>query len=171
MAADGLGPYIGDTSLPLRRLQWSTPLDDGPAESVVPRPVLWAMKYHRHVHFGHHHDDLDERQVGEGDGAVYVFDDGANQCMAGRLVGSSPDGCTYCLVGTVDAGAYQQCAEDGEPTDRIFAYGRDLLLCAVYEGGDGPSNIVDVRRYRKPGHVPAEYLPPHPFIEFPAPLV
>jgi hypothetical protein len=154
------------SSAPLFEPPKSTPLDDGRTGGVVPRPVLWAMRYHRGTHLPGEDDTVTEDRLGEGDSSVYVTGDGSLQCMIARLVGRSPDGSVYCLVGITDVGVYERYAAGDDPIDGIFAEAWDFLFCAVYEADDGPSNVADLGRYRKFRRVPVEYLPPTPFAEF-----
>jgi hypothetical protein len=124
------------------------------------------MKFHRHLRVGHRDDEQIREVLGEGNEAIYVIDDGPKHCMIGRLVGSSADGCTYCLVANSDIGVYWSYAEGGLALGELFSRTRHLSLCAVYEGDQGPSNVVEVERFSHARDVPPEYLPPHPPIEF-----
>jgi hypothetical protein len=124
------------------------------------------MKFHRHLHLGHRDEEELRVSLGEGDERIYVIDDGPNRCMIGRLVGMSPDGCTYCLVASADIGTYWRYSGGDDPLAEVFSLTRHLSLCAVYEAGQGPSNVIEVQRFTHAVDVPPEYLPPHPLIEF-----
>jgi hypothetical protein len=136
---------------------------------TVPNAALWAMKFHRH-HVRHPAENAIRTALGTGDGAVYFIDDGLDRCMVGRIVGHSPDGCTYALVGNADVGTFWRFRDDGDPVTEAFSDCRPLHLCAVYDGGVDTSNVVDVQRFRHSRDVPADYLPPSPPIEFEEPL-
>jgi hypothetical protein len=114
---------------------------------------------------GHRDEEQIRVALGEGTETIYVIDDGPNRCMIGRLVGSSPDGCTYSLVASADIGIYWRYADGDLPLAELF-FSRHLSLCAAYEGDQGPSNVVEVDRFSHARDVPAEYLSPHPQIEF-----
>ncbi|MHB1582360.1 MAG: hypothetical protein ACYCU7_03390 [Acidimicrobiales bacterium] len=161
------GPASGfvGAGVRLREPATSTPLDDG-EDGDVPPAVLWAMKYHRHVHFGSREGEELRARLGRGDATVYVIDDGPNRCMVGRVVGTGTDGCTYCLVAGIDLGRYWQCARGDEPVASLFADARHYVLCAVYVDVPGVSNVVEAARYRHADDVPVEYLPGSPPIEF-----
>ena len=147
----------------------STPLAIGESEGSIPAGPLWAMKYLRHGQHGPltGHDAPEELRlaVSAGDQTVYVIDDGASHCMVARRVGSAPDGCLYCLVARVKIADVQDARDGWAPLSGLFSLGRELTLCGVVEGS--VSNVVRVAAYRKYRDVPAEYLPPSPFIEFP----
>jgi len=159
----GRTPYGGGP--PLARPTRSTPLDDG-QDHVIPKVLLWAMKDHRHAHLGHLGEATSERQLGVGDEAVYILGAGERHGTIGRLVGSSPDGSTYCLVGSIDRKRAKTVDEEKPSPADLFATGDHFFLCAVYDGGDGASNIADVDEFPTIEDVPADYLPPHPFIRF-----
>jgi hypothetical protein len=164
--APPLTPGTLGMGVPLAQPTRSTPLEDEDADGPVPPAVLWAMKYHRRLRLGHRDDEQIRVALGEGTEAIYVIDDGPNHCMIGRLVGSSPDGCTYCLVANGDIGVYWRYADGDLPLAELFSSTRHPSLCAVYEADQGPSNVVDVERFSHARDIPAEYLPPHPPIEF-----
>lgn len=164
----GRGAFGGGP--PIARPSRSTPLDDGKGGHHIPKLLLWAMKDHCHTRLGHRHDPMTERQLGTGDGAVYLLDVGGRLTTIGRVVGSSPDGSTYCLVGTIDSGqAVRFEAEETTATD-VFRAACDFILCSVYDGGEGASNIADVEQFANANDLPAGFLPPHPLIAFSDPL-
>jgi hypothetical protein len=144
----------------------STPLEEDDAECVIPPFALWAMKYKRHGHlFSRAEVEIRER-YGSGDHAVYVLDDGRKHCMIGRMVGTSSDGCTYCLVAQITVAAYEQLVNDGVAVDDVFADSRDPALVVVYEAEEAVSNVSVVRTFAGIDEVPVEYLPPTPAIFF-----
>lgn len=160
-----LSEGLAGMGVPLREPRRSTPLDDG-EEGDIPTAVFWAMKYHRHVHFGSREAEAVRAILGQADNTVYVIDDGPDRCMIGRVVGTGTDGCTYCLVAGVDIGTYWRFARDEDPVADAFVDTRHLLLCAVYAQPEGVSNVVEVAHYRRFRDVPADYLPGSPPIEF-----
>jgi hypothetical protein len=144
----------------------STPLEEDDAGSVIPPFALWAMKYKRHGHlFSRAEVEIRERH-GRGDHTVYVIDDGRKQCMVGRLVGTSSDGCTYCLVAQITMAAYEEIVNDETAVDDVFADSREPALVVVYEAEDAVSNVSVVRAFGSMAEVPVEYLPPSPPIVF-----
>lgn len=143
----------------------STPLDDGEGGDI-PEAVLWAMKYHRHLHLGSREGEELRATLGGGDATVYVIDDGPNRCMVGRVVGTGADGCTYCLVAGIDLGTYWRFARGDDQVTGIFADARHHVLCAVYVDVPGVSNVVEAARYRHADDVPLEYLPGSPPVDF-----
>jgi hypothetical protein len=142
----------------------STPLDDGTAHGDFPTPLLWAMKEHRRIHLDLHHDPHAER-LGVGDSTVWVIDTEHGHCTIGRLVGKAPDGTVYCLVGTIKGETYAGRVADPSSVVSIFSEAHHLVLCGVYESG--VSNVMDIRLYKNADEVPAEFMPPHPFADFP----
>jgi len=144
----------------------STPLEEPDDESGIPPFALWAMKYQRHGHlFSRAEAEIRER-YGSGDSAVYVIDDGRKQCMVGRLVGTSADGCTYCLVARITIAAYEELVNDEAAVDDVFAGSSEPALVVVYEADDAVSNVSLVRTFAGGDEVPVEYLPPGPPIVF-----
>jgi hypothetical protein len=149
----------------------STPLDDED-DGAVPAAPLWAMKDRLHFHLLPEHRGSKRIRacLGVGDSAVYVIDDGHLHCMIGHRVGSSPDGCTYCLVGRITTEQYHQFASGQRPTNEMFGEAHDISLMAVYEDRQDVSNVFTVRHFAHLDDVPTEYLPPNPFIAFPEDL-
>jgi hypothetical protein len=144
----------------------STPLEEHDSDGAVPPYALWAMKYKRHAHFlGKAEVDIRER-YGSGVHTVYVIDDGRKHCMVSRKVGTSSNGCTYCLVDRIDTEAYEELVDDERLTDGIFSDAHEFCLCAVFEAEDAVSNISLVEVFATIGDVPIEYLPPSPTLEF-----
>jgi len=157
------GPGTGH---PMVRLSLPTPLAEGEVDESFPPAVLWSMKYRRHLRLGSREDEELREHLGEGDEAIYFIDDGPNRCMVGRIVGTSPDGCIYCLVASTDLGSYWDCANGTLALSEIFSGTRRLSLCSVYQADRGASNVMEVERFSRARDVPVEYLPPHPLIEF-----
>jgi hypothetical protein len=144
----------------------STPLEEDDAESPIPPAALWAMKYRRHLTLTSRDPERLRACLGEGDGAVYVIDDGGRHNMVSRLVGADEDGSTYCLVGRIRGEAYDRYATGESPLDGIFSESRDLSLCSVFAAPEAVSNVLVAESYRTLDDVPPEYLPPHLFLEF-----
>jgi hypothetical protein len=144
----------------------STPLHEDDPESPIPAPALWAMKYRRHLTLSSRDPERLRERLGEGDGAVYVIDDGGRHTMVSRLVGMDEDGSTYCLVGRIKGDAYDRYAIGDADTDDIFDDARELALCSVFAVPDAVSNVIVAETYRSVADVPPEYLPPQPFLEF-----
>jgi hypothetical protein len=146
----------------------STPLEED-GESAIPHAALWSMKYRRHTHLFDRTDVQIRESFGSGDQAVYVIDDGRKHCVVSRLVGASPDGCTYCLVAQITFESYEHLAQGRAAVDGVFDDARDFALCAVFEAEaeDAPSNVTLTERYGAIDEVPGDYLSPHPFIQFP----
>jgi hypothetical protein len=146
----------------------STPLAIGESPDSVPTGPLWAMKYLRHGQHnaltGQNAPETLRLAIGSEDGTIYAIDDGASHAMVARRVGSAPDGCLYCLVARVRIEAVLDRREGLAPPAELFAAGKELTLCGVVEGS--VSNVVRVASYRRYRDVPADYLPPSPFIEF-----
>jgi hypothetical protein len=86
--------------------------------------------------------------------------------MVGRLVGETPDGCTYCLVARISLYRYEQLADGDVPLTEAFSDARDVSLCGVFEKEHGPSNVFLVQHYKNVDGVAPDYLPPSPFLEF-----
>jgi hypothetical protein len=145
----------------------STPLGAGESEDSMPAVILWAMRYLRHGWFNTPPDSDPVRwQSGEEDkhSAVYVIDDGHDHCMVARFVGSSPGGCTYCLVTRTKRLDFEDVRYGRTQAATLFSFGRSFSLCGVVEGSI--SNVVRVAEYRRYRDVPADYLPPSTFIQF-----
>jgi hypothetical protein len=145
----------------------STPFALGEGDDSVPNGPLWAMKFLRHRQGGTQSDDDPMRlrvAIGDGAAAVYAIDDGDSHAMVARRVGSSPDGCLYCLVSRVERIDVEEVRSGLAPPFDIFSRGRELTLCGVFEGT--VSNVVRVASYRRLKDVPSEYRPPADFIDF-----
>jgi hypothetical protein len=151
----------------------STPLESAQRDALIPSRPLWAMKYLRHGLFGSSNDEgPDHIRWASGpddrDAEIYVIDDRNEHCMVSRLVGVSPDGCTYCLVARVKRLDFEDVRSGrAEPLD-LFSRAKEFTLCGVFEGAI--SNVVRVAGYRRYKEVPAAYLPPTGLIEFDGPL-
>jgi hypothetical protein len=147
----------------------STPLESDEPEGGVPPSPLWAMKYLRHGRIGSPSGDHESGGIRwsgagrDGDPGIFVIDDGDDHCMVARLVGASPDGCTYCLVARIKRLDFEDVrAGWAEPTE-LFSGGKEFTLCGVVEGP--VSNVIRVAGYRRYKDVPVEYLPPSGFID------
>ena len=159
--AVGISPLLFDPAT-------STPLDDDTEpEPAIPRVVLWAMEDRRHSSWRPDSEEDGEIRcrLGSGDRAIFVTDDGRDHCMIGRLVGHDVDGCVYCLVARITLDRFKDLRDGNAPLEQAFAGARDISLSAVFES-DSASNVVDVQHYRRAQDVPADYLPPTPFLEF-----
>jgi hypothetical protein len=156
----GIGPVVSDPAT-------STPLEEGEPEDAIPPAPLWAMKDRMHSRRSYEPDDPGSinGRVGDEDAAIYFIDDGPEHCMMGRRVGRSSDGCVYCLVGRNSVFAYEQLRDAEIEVSDAFSDARDIALCGVFED-QGASNVMVVQTYRHASSIPAEYLPPNPFIEF-----
>jgi hypothetical protein len=164
------GVIMGDLSkIPLPDPESSTPLEihEG-GEGSVPQAPLWAMKDRRHFFGlpGHGSADLIRDVVGTGDGAIYFIDDGNSHCMVGRRVGKTADGCVYCLVGRIKLDRYVDLENGTVQVAEAFADAHDVSLCGVFEDESEASDVILVEHYAHASEIPAEYLPPSPFIEF-----
>jgi hypothetical protein len=95
-----------------------------------------------------------------------VIDDGRKQCMVGRLVGTSADGCAYCLIAHITMAAYEELVNDEAVVDDVFADCREPALVVVYAAEDAVSNVALVRAFATIDEVPLEYLPPNPPLVF-----
>jgi hypothetical protein len=145
----------------------STPLDSGEAEDRIPSAALWAMKDMRHKLFSTTSDaDVIRWKSGgeDADSATYAIDDGYDHCMVARLVGVSPDGCTYCLVTRVQRLDLEEVRQGQAEVSTLMSLGRAFTLCGVTEGS--VANVVHVARYRRIHDVPVDYLPGSQFIHF-----
>ena len=144
----------------------STPLAEHETADAIPPHALWAMKYRRHGHLLNRADVAIRERYGTGDHAVYIIDDGGNHCTVGRAVGSSPDGCRYCLVARISVAAYERLVDDEVLTDEIFVDADEICLCASYEAEEAVSNVSLVEAFASIHDVPVEYLPPAPLVAF-----
>jgi hypothetical protein len=144
----------------------STPLHEDGTDGVVPTFALWAMKYQRHAHLLSRAESEIRERYGSGDRSIYVIDDGRKHCMIARMVGTSPDGCTICLVAHITMQAYEDLIDHPSLCDAIFTDAQEPALCAVFEAEEAVSNVAVIQSFATADEVPAEYLPPHPPIEF-----
>lgn len=153
---------------PVYRPARSTRLEEDDSDGIIPHAALWSMKFHRHFHLFDRTEVPIRAAFGDGDQAVHIIDDGRKHCVVSRMVGASPDGCTYCLVAQITIDAYERLANSEEAVGPVFAEARDFAMCAVFEAQveDAPSNVTVVEQYAAIDTVPAEYLSPNPFIEF-----
>jgi hypothetical protein len=147
----------------------STPLEEDEDEDDagdIPTFALWSMKYLQHAQFLSRAEARIRETYGAGDHRVYVMDDGRKHCLVSRMVGTSPDGCTYCLVGQIPLASYERLVDDDTFADGIFSTARHLALCAVFESRDAVSNVSIAQSFANVDEVPAEYLPAGPAISF-----
>jgi hypothetical protein len=144
----------------------STPLAEHEDGDAIPAYALWAMKYRRHGRLLNRADEAIRERYGTGDHAVYVIEDGRNHYSVSRVVGSSPDGCRYCLVARISAESYEQLVDDEGLTDEIFVDADEICLCSVYQADEAISNVLLVEEFASVDDVPAEYLPPAPLLAF-----
>ncbi len=168
----GFSPGAMATGDPIHEPTESTPLAEDEPEGAVPPGLLWVMKDRRHFHLLPEHRGAKRirASLGVGDSAVYAIDDGHSHCMIGRRVGSSPDGCLYCLVARIPLEEYHHFASGERPLNTVFSDAHDVTLCGVFEDEDTASNIFPVQHFSHVNDVPSEYLPPSPFIKFPEDL-
>jgi hypothetical protein len=167
---DGQLHFIKETqdhTFPVTAPTNATPLEEDEPEGVIPPSPLWAMKERRHeqlLHlFGHPHRI--RVCLGSGDAAVYAMDDGKHHCMIGRRVGATIDGCVYSLVARITKDTYDALAAGSIDGRQAFLAAHEAGLSGTAEA-PGVSNIFDVDYYQDAADIPAEYLPPSPFIEF-----
>jgi hypothetical protein len=144
----------------------STPLEEPNDAGVIPPTALWAMKYRRHGRFWGGAEATIRERYGSGDGTVYVLDDGRKHCVIAREVGTSPDSCTYFLVGEISVASYEELVDNEALAEDIFTGARDVCLCVVYEAVDAVSNVAVVESFATIEAVPVDYLPPSPAIAF-----
>ncbi len=142
------------------------PDDEGPEE--IPVVVMGAMKDRMHARRLSPPDDPDHVEVSLGgpDDDIHVVDDGPDHCMIGRPVGYTPDGCVYVLVGRLSRFGYEQLRDGDTAVADAFSEAGDISLCAVFAVEGTVQNIALVRHFRRSDDIPAEYLPPGPFLEF-----
>jgi hypothetical protein len=160
-SAIGVFPLLVDPGV-------STPLEaDMPTEETIPVTLFWAMKDRKHHHrlFEPTEPGYVRSRLGDDDSALYFVDDGGDHCMIGRLVGHSSDGCEYCLVARISTYRYDELRDGDVTVDQSFSDAHDISLCCVFKD-DRTSNVIVVQHYDHAAAIPAEYLPPSPFIEF-----
>ncbi|HLI73614.1 MAG TPA: hypothetical protein VKU86_07010 [Acidimicrobiales bacterium] len=165
--SDASGGGVGISPL-LFQPASSTPLERDEPEGV-PAAAWWAMADRKHTARRPGRDD-DESicvRLGSGDHSLYVVDDGPDHCMICRFVGADPEECVYCLVARIDRDLFADLRDGRTPLDDAFSGAHDIALCSVFES-QAVSNVVHIAQYRRAGDVPAEYLPPSPFIPFTA---
>ena len=167
---DGQLHFIKETAartFPVTAPTDATPLEEDEPEGTIPASPLWAMKERRHeqlLHlFGHPHRI--RACLGTGDAAVYVIDDGKHHCMIGRRVGATLDGCVYSLVARVTRDTYESLSSGSIDGRQAFLASTEAGLCGTADA-PGVSNIFDVDYYHHAEDIPADYLPPGPFLEF-----
>ncbi len=156
---------------PLVGLDEDTPLGEDEPEDVIPAPLLWAMKEHRHVQW--HLLAADERHdrfrisLGPDQNALYAIDDGRHHATIGHPVGASPESCDYFLVAriTMDQLDRLQAGEVAPPN--AFDDAHELALLGVNDVAEArTANVFTVASYGSVDEVPLEFLPGTPFISF-----
>lgn len=145
----------------------ATPLEEDEPEGVIPPSPLWAMKERRREQWPHlfGHPDRIRVCIGADDAAVYAIDDGKHHCMLGRRVGATLDGCVYSLVTRVTRATFESLSSGSISGHDAFLAGADAGLSGTVDS-QGVANVFDVDFYQHSEEIPAEYLPPSPFIEF-----
>jgi hypothetical protein len=156
-------PLVGDDA--------SSPLEEEEPEGTIPPSPLWAMKMRRHVQWhllpAHKRHDRLRAVIGSGDDALYVIDDDHSHVMIGRRIGTSGDGCDYCIIGRAPRSVYDELAQGRLAPSAVFGQLHQLELCGIaVEENIASSNIIDVDRYETADEIPSEYLPGHPYIDF-----
>jgi hypothetical protein len=162
----GLVPGLKGSPTPVFVPKTSTPLEADDSDDAMPSFALWSMRYLQHGHLFGKAESVIRESYGRDDHVVYVMDDGRKHCLISRLVGTSPDGCAYPLVGHITVEAYERLVDDHTLTDRIFREAERLCLCAVFEAREAVSNVSVVRSFSSIDEVPPEYLPPSPALKF-----
>ena len=167
-AGEGYSGAFLATDADRESLGASTPLELAESEGTIPPAPLWAMKDRRHYSGPRSHvEDMRVRaQLGAGGDALYFIDDGRDHVMMGRRVGQNPERCIYCLIGRLKLEEYQDLENGTKPLEQAFDDARDISLMGVYEDESTSSEVFAVQHYRHARDIPAEYLPPSPFIEF-----
>jgi hypothetical protein len=145
----------------------STALGEDEPEGNIPPNPLWAMKDRRHVQWhllpSHERHERIRTSLGSGDELVYVIDDGRSHVMLGRVVGTSPSGCAYGLIGRLSYEDYERLQRHEAPLSKAFDSATEIALCGVVsEQGTLSSNVFDVARYDSGADVPAAYRPGGP---------
>lgn len=163
MTEDPYDPGTTEVDLPLQT-DVSNPLHADDERGEIPPSPLWAMQSRRHS-ITHGGADLSGR-LGAGDSTLYFIEDGNEHYMIGRRVGATPSGISYCLVGRIDDGTFNDLDDATTDLTHAFAQARDIALCSVDEEDQVAGEVVLVEHYRHAQDVPAEYLPSMPFIEF-----
>jgi hypothetical protein len=171
---DGFSPGPIGVGEPLPVPDQSSPLDEDEPEGTIPSCPLWAMKDRRHVQWSEIVGFPPKRireAFGDGDGTVYVIDDGHHHVMVGRTVGTVRDGCKYALVGRTPLSVYETLRAGQLQPSASFDEARDVALCGVdVDENDKASDIFVVESYGAVGAVPSDYLPGRPCVDFPEPL-
>ncbi len=142
---------------------------DVPAgEDDIPLAPLWAMRTRMHSRrrLEPGEEGRIRRTLGSEEDAVHVIDDGPDHCMVARGVGRAADGCVYCLVARISLEQFGDIVAGDRELAEVFSDARDISLCGVFEEEGAAPNVFLVEHYRRPRDVPADYLPPSPFLEF-----
>jgi len=153
----------------------STPLEEDEPEHTIPPGPLWAMKDRRHTQWhllpAHERHERIRECLEADDYTLYCIDDGRHHAMIGRLVGVSPDGCEYTLIGRISRQRYEELRDEVVLLVNCFDTATEMRLCGVAVEEDiRSSNIFDVATYDSIEDVPADYRPGSPFRHFPQDL-
>jgi hypothetical protein len=149
----------------------STPLEEDEPEHTIPPAPLWAMKERRHIQWhllpAHERHERIRECLEADDYTLYCIDDGRHHAMIGRLVGTSPSGCEYTLLGRISRERYEQLRDEVVPIGDCFETATEMRLCGVAVEQDiRSSNIFDVAIYESIDDVPDDYRPGSPFHHF-----
>jgi hypothetical protein len=150
----------------------STPLDEDEPEHTIPPAPLWAMKDRRHIQWhllpAHERHERIRECLDADDYTLYCIDDGAHHAMIGRLIGESPNGCQYTLLGRVTRERYEELRDEVVLLVNCFDTATEMTLVGVAVEEDiRSSNIFSVANYDSIDDVPDDYRPGAPFHHFP----
>jgi hypothetical protein len=149
----------------------SSALDEDETEHTIPPGPLWAMKDRRHIQWhllpAHERHERIRECLDANDYTLYCIDDGPRHAMIGRLVGDSPSGCVYTLLGRITRQRYEELRDEKVPLFNSFDTASELCLCGVaVEENVLSSNVFDVSRYDAIADVPEEHRPGSAFQHF-----
>ena len=157
------GPLVGKDE--------STPLEEDEPEGTIPPAPLWAMKERRHIQWhllpSHERHDRIRECLEAGDYTLYCIDDGRHHAMISRLVGTSPSGCEYTLLGRITRQRYEELRDEVVLLANCFDTATELRLSGVaIEEDIRSSNVFDVAAYDSIDGVPEDYRPGSPYQHF-----
>jgi hypothetical protein len=166
-----IDPDLAVAPEPLVGHDVSTPLDEDEPEHTIPPAPLWAMKERRHIQWhllpAHERHERIRECLEADDYTLFCIDDGRHHAMIGRLVGSSPSGCEYTLLGRISRDRYEELRDEAVPIGSCFDTATEMRLCGVAVEEDiRSSNIFDVSTYESIDQVPDDYRPGSPFHHF-----
>jgi len=129
------------------------------------------MKERRHIQWhllpAHERHERIRECLEADDYTIYCIDDGGHHAMIARLVGTSPSGCEYTLIGRISRKLYEELRDEVVPIASCFDTAAEMRLCGVVvEEEIRSSNIFDVAIYDAIDDVPAEYRPGSPYQHF-----